>query len=42
LGDDGAVVEALGLPFENKINNGGFNVVLEWMAIFATPFSTLN
>lgn len=38
LGDDGAVVEALGLPFENNINNGGFNVVLEWVAILQPYF----
>jgi len=26
LGEDGTVIEALGVPLENNINNGGFNV----------------
>lgn len=26
LGEDGAVIEALGIPIKNNINNGGFNV----------------
>ncbi|MGN8342253.1 colicin E3-like toxin immunity protein [Pseudomonas sp. SMV71] len=31
LGEDGSVIEALGIPFENNINNGGFNVPQEWI-----------
>lgn len=26
LGDDDSVIEALGIPVENNINNGGFNI----------------
>ncbi|WP_434674074.1 colicin E3-like toxin immunity protein [Pseudomonas sp. R1-15] len=38
LGDDGAVIDALGIPFENNINNGGFNVPLEWVEILRPYF----
>jgi hypothetical protein len=38
LGDDGTVIDALGIPFENNINNGGFNVPLEWVEILRPYF----
>ncbi|WP_083454209.1 colicin E3-like toxin immunity protein [Pseudomonas sp. P97.38] len=38
LGEDGAVIEALGIPFENNINNGGFNVPQEWIEILQPYF----
>lgn len=30
LGDDGSVIESLGLPLKDNINNGGFDVEKEW------------
>ncbi|MBK0035791.1 cloacin [Erwinia sp. S43] len=39
LGDDGSVIERLGLPLENNINNGGFNVLPEWVAVLQPFFS---
>ncbi|WP_458129808.1 colicin E3-like toxin immunity protein [Pseudomonas sp. Z2-11] len=41
FGDDGAVIDALGIPFENNINNGGFNVPLEWIEILRPYFQHL-
>ncbi|UZE24719.1 cloacin immunity family protein [Pseudomonas sp. B21-056] len=38
LGEDGTVMEALGIPFENNINNGGFNVPQEWVKILQSYF----
>ncbi|MCE0461361.1 colicin E3-like toxin immunity protein [Pseudomonas uvaldensis] len=38
LGEDGAVIEALGIPLENNINNGGFNVPQEWIKILQPYF----
>lgn len=38
LGDDGSVIEALGIPIENNINNGGFNVPQEWIKILQPYF----
>jgi hypothetical protein len=38
LGDDGAVIDALSIPFENNINNGGFNVPLDWVGILRPYF----
>ncbi|WP_410003835.1 colicin E3-like toxin immunity protein [Pseudomonas lini] len=32
LGDDESVLNALGIPVENNINNGGFNVIEKWVA----------
>jgi len=31
FGDDGSVIEALGLPIEGNVNNGGFNVSAQWV-----------
>lgn len=30
LGDDGSVIESLGLPLKDNINNGGFDVEKKW------------
>jgi hypothetical protein len=38
LGDDGSVVEALGIPFENNVNNGGFDVSQDWVKILQPHF----
>lgn len=39
FGDDGSVIEALGIPIENNINNGGFNVTNDWVSILQTHFN---
>jgi len=31
FGDDGSVIEALGLAIEGNVNNGGFDVTPEWV-----------
>jgi hypothetical protein len=31
FGDDGSVIEALGMPIENNVNNGGFDVGPHWV-----------
>jgi hypothetical protein len=38
LGDDESVLNALGIPVENNINNGGFNVGSQWAAIIQPYF----
>ena len=38
LGDDESVLNALGIPVENNINNGGFNVGIQWVAIIQPYF----
>jgi len=38
LGDDETVLNALGIPVENNINNGGFNVVENWTPIIQPYF----
>jgi hypothetical protein len=38
FGDDGSVIEALGLPIENNINNGGFNVTPDWVSTLQPHF----
>jgi hypothetical protein len=43
FGDDGSVIEALGIPIENNINHGGFNVTNDWTNILQTHFThTIN
>jgi hypothetical protein len=37
LGDDESVLNALGIPVENNINNGGFDVLGNWVDIIQ-PF----
>jgi len=38
LGDDGFVIEALGIPVENNVNNGGFDVPQEWVKTLQPHF----
>jgi hypothetical protein len=38
LGDDGSVIEALRIPVENNINNGGFNVPHGWVTTLQPHF----
>ncbi|MGV7959681.1 cloacin immunity family protein [Photorhabdus tasmaniensis] len=38
LGDDGSVIEKLGLPIEDNINNGGFDVKKEWVPTLESYF----
>ena len=39
FGDDGAVIESLGIPIENNINNGGFDVLSNWVSILQPNFN---
>lgn len=41
LGDDETVLNALGVPVENNINNGGFNVIEQWTAVIQPYFQHL-
>lgn len=38
FGDDGSVIEALGMQIENNINNGGFNVAPHWVSTLQPYF----
>lgn len=38
LGDDKSVLDALGIPVENNINNGGFDVPSHWTTIIQPYF----
>ncbi|EMC6869782.1 cloacin immunity family protein [Salmonella enterica] len=38
FGDDGSVIESLGLPLKDNINNGGFDVEPEWVALLQPYF----
>lgn len=38
LGDDESVFDALGIPVENNVNNGGFNVSSHWTTIIQPYF----
>lgn len=38
LGDDGSVIESLGLPLKDNINNGGFDVEKKWGPILQPYF----
>ena len=38
FGDDGSVIEALGMPIENNVNNGGFDVPPAWVDILQPHF----
>lgn len=37
LGEDGSVIESLGLPLKDNINNGGFDVEKNWVS-FLQPY----
>lgn len=38
LGEDSSVIKKLGLPIENNINNGGFDVKIEWLGVLQPYF----
>lgn len=38
LGDDGSVIESLGLPLKDNINNGGFDVEKKWAPLLQPYF----
>jgi hypothetical protein len=38
FGDDGSVIEALGMPIDNNINNGGFDVGPQWVNTLQAHF----
>lgn len=38
LGDDGSVIESLGLPLKDNINNGGFDVEKKWGPVLQPYF----
>jgi hypothetical protein len=39
FGDDGAIIESLGLLPDNTVNQGVFNVPAEWVALIQPYFS---
>jgi hypothetical protein len=41
FGDDASVIEAFGMPIENNINNGGFDVGPHWVNSF-NPISSMS
>ncbi|KAE9643109.1 cloacin [Pseudomonas sp. PB103] len=36
--DDGSIIESLGMPIENNVNNGGFDVPSQWVDILQPHF----
>lgn len=38
FGDDASVLDALGVPIENSINNGGFDVGDHWVDVIQPHF----
>lgn len=38
FGDDGSVIESLGLPLKDNINNGGFDVEKTWVPLLQPHF----
>lgn len=40
LGDDGSIIEHLGLPLKDNINNGGFDVLKEWVPLIQPYFKS--
>ncbi|MBP1130374.1 hypothetical protein JOE25_001933 [Serratia sp. PL17] len=38
FGDNGSVIEDLGLPLKDNINNGGFDVDKSWVPLLQTHF----
>ncbi|AZZ74775.1 MULTISPECIES: colicin E3-like toxin immunity protein [Pseudomonas] len=38
FGDDGSIIESLGIPIENNVNNGGFDVPSQWVNILQPHF----
>ncbi|WP_097306107.1 colicin E3-like toxin immunity protein [Pseudomonas chlororaphis] len=39
LGDDASIFGALGLPVENNVNNGGFDVGRAWVSVLQHHFA---
>ncbi|WP_241649598.1 colicin E3-like toxin immunity protein [Rosenbergiella collisarenosi] len=39
LGDDGSIIESMGLPLKDNINNGGFNVEKIWVPLLQPYFT---
>lgn len=39
FGDDASLLSALGLPLENNVNNGGFDVEGAWVSVLQHYFS---
>jgi hypothetical protein len=42
FGDDGSMIEALGMPMENNINNGGFDVIAHWASTLQPHFHSIR
>ncbi|MCU1759898.1 cloacin immunity family protein [Pseudomonas sp. 14P_8.1_Bac3] len=38
FGNDGSVIEALGIPIEKHVNNGGLNVPPDWLSTLQPHF----
>lgn len=38
FGDDGSIIEALGMPIKSNINNGGFDVNPHWVSMLQPHF----
>lgn len=38
FGDDGSVIESLGMPLKDNINNGGFDVKKSWVPLLQPYF----
>ena len=38
LGDDAVVIETLGLPVDGTVNNGEFDIVMEWVSTLQPYF----
>ncbi len=38
FGDDGSVIESLGIPLKDNINNGEFDLKKEWVPLIHTFF----
>jgi len=39
LGEDGSIIESLGLPLKDNINNGGFDVEKSWVPLLQPYFT---
>lgn len=38
MGDDASMVELLGLPINESVNNGEFDILIEWLTILQPYF----
>lgn len=41
FGDDGSIIESLGMPLKDNINNGCFDVKTEWVSILQPYFKNV-